>query len=536
MKKRSGLVNVFETFGRSFLLPVSVLPAAGILKGIGSAFTNSSTIEMHPWMANQTLQIIMGFITMIGSVAFDNLPVIFAVGVVVGLAKQEKGSAALSGLLGFLVLHNTLHYLLSVSGQLVDKAAKNVEELMSLHMQTNVLGIQTMDLNVFGGIITGIVVYLVHKKAIKMQVPQVFGFFSGPRLVPILTIPAMALVALGFFFIWPYVQVGITALSFAILKSGYFGTFAYGVIERLLLPFGLHHGLNWPVRTTELGGIFTIDGHQYAGTINAYMAALQSKLPIDPMITRFSSGKFVYNMFGLPGSALAMYMAAKPEKKKMVLGLLVSATLTAIVAGITEPLEFTFIFIAPALFAVHAVLAATMATIMYAFGVVGNMGGGLIEIMTQNWIPLFKNHSGTVFAQIIIGLIFTVIYFFVFRFLILKFNNDTPGREEEENAEVKLYSNAKKKKKKGDLNTKDAFMDQAMIFLDALGGKENIQEVNNCATRLRISVNDETVVKPDAAFREGGAHGVVRNGKAFQIVVGLSVPQVRERFEELIKE
>ena len=168
MKKRSGLVNVFETFGRSFLLPVSVLPAAGILKGIGSAFTNSSTFEMHPWMANQTLQIIMGFITMIGSVAFDNLPVIFAVGVVVGLAKQEKGSAALSGLLGFLVLHNTLHYLLSVSGQLVDKAAKNGEELMSLHMQTNVLGIQTMDLNVFGGVITDIVVYLVHKKAIKM--------------------------------------------------------------------------------------------------------------------------------------------------------------------------------------------------------------------------------------------------------------------------------------------------------------------------------------------------------------------------------
>nr|WP_254066756.1 PTS transporter subunit EIIC [Lactococcus raffinolactis] len=205
MKKRSGLVNVFETFGRSFLLPVSVLPAAGILKGIGSAFTNSSTIEMHPWMANQTLQIIMGFITMIGSVAFDNLPVIFAVGVVVGLAKQEKGSAALSGLLGFLVLHNTLHYLLSVSGQLVDKAAKNGEELMSLHMQTNVLGIQTMDLNVFGGIITGIVVYLVHKKAIKMQVPQVFGFFSGPRLVPILTIPAMALVALGFFFRAPLI-------------------------------------------------------------------------------------------------------------------------------------------------------------------------------------------------------------------------------------------------------------------------------------------------------------------------------------------
>ena len=198
-------------------------------------------------------------------------------------------------------------------------------------------------------------------------------------------------------------------------------------------------------------------------------------------------------------------------------------------------MEFTFLFIAPALFAVHAVLAATMATVMYAFGVVGNMGGGLIEIMTQNWIPLFKNHSGTVFTQILIGLIFTVIYFFIFRFLILRFNIMTPGREEDDGTEVKLYSKADYKAKKGDLNSKDSFMDQALIFLDALGGKENIQEVNNCATRLRVSIIDETKVRADSAFREGGAHGVVRNGKAIQIVVGLSVPQVRDRFEDLLK-
>ncbi|WP_269479282.1 PTS transporter subunit EIIC [Brochothrix campestris] len=253
---------------------------------------------------------------MLGSVAFDNLPVVFAVGVAVGLAKHEKGSAALSGLLGFLVLHNTLNFLLSASGKLVDTSAENASALIAKSMQTTVLGIQTMDLNVFGGIITGVIVYLVHKRAIKIQVPQVFGFFSGPRLVPILIIPVMAIVAVGFFFIWPLLQQGINVLSELILKSGYIGTFAYGVIERLLLPFGLHHGVNWPVRTTPLGGVFNIDGVDYAGTVNAYMAALGSNGAIDPMITRFSSGKFVMNMFGLAGAALAMYVTAKPKNKK----------------------------------------------------------------------------------------------------------------------------------------------------------------------------------------------------------------------------
>ncbi|QIW50959.1 PTS transporter subunit EIIC [Lactococcus raffinolactis] len=540
MKKRSGLVNVFETFGRSFLLPVSVLPAAGILKGIGSAFTNSSTIEMHPWMANQTLQIIMGFITMIGSVAFDNLPVIFAVGVVVGLAKQEKGSAALSGLLGFLVLHNTLHYLLSVSGQLVDKAAKNGEELMSLHMQTNVLGIQTMDLNVFGGIITGIVVYLVHKKAIKMQVPQVFGFFSGPRLVPILTIPAMALVALGFFFIWPYVQVGITALSFAILKSGYFGTFAYGVIERLLLPFGLHHGLNWPVRTTELGGIFTIDGHQYAGTINAYMAALQSKLPIDPMITRFSSGKFVYNMFGLPGAALAMYMAAKPEKKKMVGSLLLAAALTSFLTSITEPLEFTFLFVAPALYGVHAVLVGITMVITNMAGAafLTPTGHGLINYLIYGVLQGPRTHWWWLF---ILGVPCFIMYFLVFSFVIKKFNFKTPGREDDEETvalhgkdEVRAKLGVKTQKDRDQKNNMPPIHEHALALIEAHGGEENISAVDACITRLRINVKDEDLVEKDRIVNQLKAMGFTKSGMQMQSIYGGYANQLKIEIQSIL--
>ncbi len=318
-KARRNWTKGFEMFGRSFLLPVSVLPAAGILQGLGSAFTNADTIKMYPWMQNQVFQFVMGFLSKMGSAAFNNLPLIFAVGVAVGLAKHEKGSAAVSGLLGFLTLHTILNFLLSTTGQLVNTAGLTdtaAKLALADKMQTTVLGIQTMDLNVFGGIITGVIVYFVHKRAIKMHVPKVLDFFSGPRLVPILIMPVMSIAAVAFFFVWPTVQAGIAALSVLILKSGSIGTFLYGVVERLLLPFGLHHGLNWPVRTTELGGIFYIGGQEYQGTIAAYMAELAHGGAINPMITRFSSGKFVYNMFGLTGAALAMYTCAKPENKK----------------------------------------------------------------------------------------------------------------------------------------------------------------------------------------------------------------------------
>lgn len=543
MSKKDQILRVFETFGRSFLLPVSVLPAAGILKGIGSAFTNSNTIEMHPWMANETLQFIMGFLDMLGSVAFSNLPVIFAVGVAVGLAKQEKGSAALSGLLGFLVLHNTLHFLLEVSGKLVDTSAENASELLAASMQTNVLGILTMDLNVFGGIITGVVVYLVHKKAIKVQVPQIFGFFSGPRLVPILIMPAMALVAVGFFFIWPLLQQGINLLSVAILKSGYVGTFAYGVIERLLLPFGLHHGLNWPVRTTPLGGVFMIDGQEFSGTVNAYMAALTGKGAIDPMITRFSSGKFIYNMFGLPGAALAMYMTAKPKNKKMVGSLLLAAGLTSFITGITEPLEFTFLFIAPALYGIHALLAGTtmLVTNMAGAAFLTPTGHGLINFIIYG---VLQGTRTKWFLLPIIGIACFIVYFLVFTFVIKKFDFKTPGREDDPTT-ITLHGKDETRQKMGVKTLKDkereaanpasmSLHDQAVELIAAHGGQENIEAVDACITRLRINVKDDSIVDSEKIKTDLSALGFNKSGMQMQSIYGGRANQLKVEIQELL--
>ncbi|MGM0216654.1 PTS transporter subunit EIIC [Enterococcus sp. AZ109] len=545
--RKDQFIRAFETFGRSFLLPVSVLPAAGILKGIGSAFTNASTVEMHPWMANETLQFVMGFLDMLGSVAFSNLPIIFAVGVAVGLAKQEKGSAALSGLLGFLVLHKTLNFLLAASGQLVDASAENASELMAANMQTTILGIQTMDLNVFGGIITGIIVYLVHKKAIRVQVPQVFGFFSGPRLVPILIMPAMALVAVGFFFVWPLVQAGINMLSVAILKSGFFGTFAYGVIERLLLPFGLHHGLNWPVRTTPLGGTFLISGQEFSGTINAYMAALAGKGPIDPMITRFSSGKFIYNMFGLPGAALAMYVTAKPENKKTVGSLLLAAGLTSFLTGITEPLEFTFLFIAPALYGVHAILAGTTMLVANLAGAafLTPTGHGLINFIIYGVMQGMRTKW---YLLPIIGVFCFAMYFVVFTFVIKKFDFKTPGREDDPTT-ITLHGKDETRKKMGVKTLKDiekerqagaadganlSLHDQAIALIDAHGGSENIDNVDACITRLRINVKDDSVVDSERIKTDLNAMGFNKSGMQMQSIYGGRANQLKVEIQDIL--
>lgn len=546
MSKKDRFLRVFETFGRSFLLPVSVLPAAGILRGIGSAFTNSSTIEMYPWLGNPTLQFLMGFLDMLGGVAFSNLPVIFAVGVAVGLAAHEKGSAAVSGLLGFLVLHSTINFLLTASGRLVDMNAENASELLGINMQTTVLGIQTIDLNVFGGIITGVVVYLVHKKAIRMEVPQVFGFFSGPRLVPILIIPVMAIVAIAFFFIWPILQSGINILSTAILRSGYFGTFSYGLIERLLLPFGLHHGVNWPIRTTPLGGIFMIGGQEYAGTINAYMAALSEGGAIDPMITRFSSGKFIFNLFGLPGAALAMYKTAKPANKKVVGSLLLAAALTSFLTGITEPIEFTFLFIAPALYAIHAVLAGLTMLSAHLLGAayLTPTGHGLINFIIYGVLQGTRTRW---YLMPIIGVFCFVVYYFVFTFVIKKFDFKTPGREEDQSTIV-LHGKDETRKKMGVKTLKDekkereqksskgdmSLYDQAIELIDAHGGKENIIDVNACITRLRINVKDDSVVDSERIKKELQAMGFNKSGMQMQSIYGGRANQLKIEIQEIL--
>lgn len=529
---RNKFIVAFETFGRSFLLPVSVLPAAGMLKGIGSAFTNPSTVKLYPFLDNKILQIFMGLLVTLGNVAFKNLPVIFAVGVCAGLAKREKGSAALSALLGFLSLHYVLNFLLKTSGALIvaSKVPKEqLSALMAQKMQTTVLGIQTMDLSVFGGIIAGLVVYFVHKKAVKIQLPAVIGFFSGPRLVPILVMPVMAFVASVLFIVWPYVQAGINAMSILILKSGYAGTFTYALLERLLLPFGLHHGLNWPIRTTELGGIFNINGQQISGTINAYMAYIgDSSLKIDPNVTRFSSGKFVYNMFGLPGAAYAMYKTSKGKNKKVVGSLLLAAAGTSFLTGITEPLEFTFLFVAPMLYAVHALLCGITLLTMHLLGAafLTPTGHGFINFIIYG---VLQGTRTKWYLLPIVGIFCFIVYYFVFKYIILKFDLKTPGREGDiedihistkEEARSKYGLKTLKSELADQENETMSLHEQAQGLIKAHGGKENIENVDACITRLRINVKDKSLVDKNIIKEKYKAMGFTESGMQMQSIYG----------------
>lgn len=550
--KKNKFISAFEQFGRSFLLPVSVLPGAGIIKGIGTAFSNANTLEMFPALKNGVVQFIMKFFITLGDTAFNNLPIIFAVGVAVGLAKREKGSAALSGLLGFIVLHYVLNFLLVQSGKLVNTSGMKSGEAklaMSNAMQTKVLGIQTMDLSVFGGIIVGITVYFIHKWAVKKQLPAVIGFFSGPRFVPIVTILFMSIVAVVLFFIWPVVQTGISALSVFILKSGPLGTFLYGVIERALLPFGLHHGLNWPVRTTELGGVWTIGGERVVGTINAYLASLADPnvTAVDPSITRFNGGKFVYFMFGLSGAAYAMYKTADPKKRKVAGSLLFAAAGTSFLTGITEPIEFTFLFIAPMLYVVHAFLGGTAMLVMHMLGagVATPTGHGFINLVIYGVLQGPKTRWWLVF---IVGAVYFFIYYFVFKYMILKFNFKTPGREDGD--EVKLSNKNEAREKYGvkiqtigkeDSDSKEeksakelSTHEQALALIVAHGGEENIVDVNACITRLRIDVKDKSIIDKETIVKNLGAMGFSENGMQMQSIYGAYANVLKMEIQDIL--
>lgn len=562
-KRKGKFISAFEQFGRSFLLPVSVLPGAGIIQGIGTAFTNENTLEMFPFLNNNVFQFIMKFFIALGSTAFNNLPVIFAVGVAVGLARREKGSAALSGLLGFLVLHYILNFLLKESGKLVDTAGMSSGDAklaLSNAMQTKVLGIQTMDLSVFGGIIVGLTVYFVHKWAVKQELPTIIGFFSGPRFVPIATMVVMSVVAVVIFFIWPTIQSGISALSTLILKSGPIGTFFYGVIERALLPFGLHHGLNWPVRTTELGGSWIINGERVSGTVNAYLASLAdpSIKHIDPSITRFNGGKFVYFMFGLSGAAYAMYKTAAPEKRKIAGSLLFAAAGTSFLTGITEPIEFTFLFVAPLLYMVHALLAgsALFAMHMLGAGVATPTGHGLINLIIYGVLQGPKTSWWLVF---VLGVPYFFIYYFVFKYMIQKFDFKTPGREgigedvhlsTKEEArdkyglkvqQVGKDDSAGKELEKVNTNNKSKSQtkaekkhQQALGLIAAHGGPDNIIDVNACITRLRIDVKDKSIVDKDIIVKEYEALGFTENGMQMQSIYGSYANVLKNEIREIL--
>ena len=525
------MLSQIQRFGGAMFTPVLLFPFAGIVVGIAIMLRNPLFVGEALTAPDNLFAQIVHIIEEGGWAVFRNMPLIFAVGLPIGLAKQAQGRACLAVLISFL----TWNYFINAMGMTwghffgVDFSAEPTAG-SGLAM---IAGINTLDTSIIGAIIISGLVTAIHNRFFDKPLPVFLGIFQGTSFVVILAffvmIPCALLQLLG----WPKVQMGIESLQAFLRTAGALGVWVYTFLERILIPTGLHHFVYGP---------FIFGPAAVEGGIQVYWAQhlqefSQSTVPLK---TLFPEGGFALHgnskVFGSVGIALAIWYTASPENRVKVAGLLIPATLTAVLVGITEPLEFTFLFISPLLFAIHAVLAATMATVMYTFGVVGNMGGGLLDqFLPQNWIPMFHNHASTVFTQIGIGLCFTALYFVVFRTLIERLNLKTPGREE---SEIKLYNKADYKAARGQTTAPAAAsqqVGQAAGFLQALGGAANIESINNCATRLRIALVDMTKTQSDDVFKALGAHGVVRRGNGIQVIVGLHVPQVRDQLESLMK-
>lgn len=526
------IFGVLQRVGRSFMLPIALLPVAGLLLGIGSSFTNATTIETYHLgkfiYEGGVLYTILDIMSKTGSAVFDNLALLFAMGVAIGMAKKEKEVAALSGAIAYIVMNTTISALITAKGGV---------EAMAENSTTSVLGITTLQMGVFGGIIVGLGVAALHNKFYKTELPQVLSFFGGTRFVPIVSTVTYLIVGIIMFYLWPIVQLGISKLGVLVLNSGYAGTWIYGILERALIPFGLHHVFYMPFWQTELGGSMMIDGNMVAGAQNIFFAELASKSTevFSVSATRFMAGKFPFMIFGLPAAAFAMYKTARPEKKKVVGSLLLSAALTSMITGITEPLEFTFLFVAPLMYAVHCVLAGLSYMLMHILnvGVGMTFSGGLIDMTL---FGILQGNAKTHWIWIVVvGLIYAVVYYFVFYFMITKMNLKTPGREPDD-VEPKLYrrsdvNEAKAAKvKSADKRASDVV--SAMI-LKGLGGKDNLSDVDCCATRLRVTVNDASKVMDDM-LKASGASGVIHKGNGVQVIYGPKVSVIKSDLEDFI--
>lgn len=517
--------GVLQRVGRSFMLPIALLPVAGLLLGIGSSFTNPTTLATYNLTniirEGGLLYTILNIMSKAGGVVFDNLPLLFAMGVAIGMAKKEKEVAALSGAISYLIMNTAISTLI---------AAKGGTQALAANTTTSVLGITTLQMGVFGGIVVGLGVAALHNRFYKIELPQVLSFFGGTRFVPIICSLVFLVVGAVMFYVWPIVQGWIASLGNLVLASGYFGTWIYGIIERALIPFGLHHVFYMPFWQTEIGGAVMIDGNLVQGAQNIFFAELASNSTTQFSVeaTRFMAGKFPFMIFGLPAAAYAMYKLARPEKKKIAGGLLLSAALTAMLTGITEPLEFTFLFVAPLMYGVHCVLAGLSFMLMHILnvGVGMTFSGGLIDLFL---FGVLQGNAKTNWIWIVVvGLVYALLYFAVFYFMIKKFNYKTPGREADDE-ETKLYTrkdvDARKNQAKSQPDSVSA------LILKGLGGKDNISDIDCCATRLRVTVKKPELTD-EAALRQSGASGVIKKGHGVQIVYGPKVSVIKSNLED----
>ena len=525
------IFGVLQRVGRSFMLPIALLPVAGLLLGIGSSFTNETMLAayglnsvIHPGTLIYTILDVM---SQTGSAVFNNLALLFAMGVAIGMARKEKEVAALSGAVAYIIMNTAIQAMINAAGGV---------EAMPANSTTTMLGITTLQMGVFGGIVVGLGVAALHNKFYKIELPQVLAFFGGTRFVPIISSIVYLVVGIAMFYIWPVVQSGIAALGALVLASGYAGTFIYGLLERALIPFGLHHVFYMPFWQTAVGGTAIIDGVTVTGAQNIFFAELASKSTtvFSVSATRFMAGKFPFMMFGLPGAALAMYQCAKPEKKKAAGGLLLSAALTAFLTGITEPLEFTFIFVALPMYAVHCVLAGLSFMLMHILnvGVGMTFSGGLIDLVL---FGVMQGNAKTHWIWVVVvGAVYFVLYYLIFRFMISKFDYKTPGRDDAE--EVKLYTRA-------DVNARSAASGStapagddpvSALIVEGLGGAANLSDVDCCATRLRCTVKDAALVRQDV-LKASGASGVICKGNGVQVVYGPKVAVIKAKLEDYLE-
>lgn len=535
------IFSVLQRIGRSFMLPIAILPVAGLLLGIGSSFTNATTIETYGLTGilgdGTILHSLLMIMNKVGSAVFDNLPLIFAVGVAIGMAKKEKEVSALSAVIAYFVMNTAISAMLLNNGQILENG--EIAESVLEGTITSVCGIPSLQMGVFGGIIVGLGVAALHNRFYRIQLPNALSFFGGTRFVPIISTIVYMFVGILMYFVWPAVQNGIYALGGLVTGSGYAGTLVFGLIKRALIPFGLHHVFYMPFWQTAVGGTMEVAGQMVQGGQNIFFAQLADSANIAHFsadATRYFSGEFIFMIFGLPGAALAMYQCAKPEKKKAAGGLLLSAALACMATGITEPLEFSFLFVAPALFVVQVILAGSAYMIAHMLNIAVGLtfSGGFLDFFL---FGILQGNEKTSWIRVIpVGIVYFFLYYFIFKFMIRKFDFKTPGREEDD-AETKLYT-------KADVNARKAAAGQEQIsagedpvseaITRGLGGKKNISDVDCCATRLRCTVHDAARVN-DSILKATGASGVVHKGNGVQVIYGPNVTVIKSNLEDYLE-
>ena len=535
------IFSVLQRIGRSFMLPIAILPVAGLLLGIGSSFTNATTIETYGLTKilgdGTILHYLLMIMNKVGSTVFDNLPLIFAVGVAIGMAKKEKEVSALSAVIAYFVMNTAINAMLINNGLILENG--EIAESVLEGTITSVCGIQSLQMGVFGGIIVGLGVAALHNRFYRIQLPSALSFFGGTRFVPIISTIVYMFVGILMYFVWPAVQNGIFALGGLVTGSGYAGTLIFGLIKRALIPFGLHHVFYMPFWQTAVGGTMEVAGQMVQGGQNIFFAQLADSANIAHFsadATRYFSGEFIFMIFGLPGAALAMYQCAKPEKKKAAGGLLLSAALACMATGITEPLEFSFLFVAPALFAVQVILAGSAYMIAHMLNVAVGLtfSGGFLDFFL---FGILQGNEKTSWLRVIpVGIIYFLLYYFIFKFMIRKFDFKTPGREEDD-VETKLYTKADVNARKaaaGEVQASDSEDPVSEAITRGLGGKKNISDVDCCATRLRCTIHDASRVN-DSILKATGASGVVHKGNGVQVIYGPNVTVIKSNLEDYLE-